>query len=111
MLLRLTRVLLLLLVVIVASTGQAATASRAGGQPPVSGVVVSDVQYALATERPDVVVGISFAVAPSDAQRIAVRLHESGEWSSCTRAGGRVDCRLATPLPLAAATELSVSAV
>lgn len=110
MLLRLSRVLVLLVVVIVASTGHAATASRSGGEPPVSGVVVSDVDYTLATERPDLIVGVSFAVAPSQAERVQVRLSADGAWSSCAVAAGTAECRLASPVPVAAATELAVSA-
>jgi hypothetical protein len=110
MLLRLARVLALFAVVVVASTGQAATASQPRGGPQVSGIEVSDVEYALATERPDLIVGVSFAATPADADRVAVRLHEGGEWSACARSGRKVECRLASPVPLAAATELAVSA-
>jgi hypothetical protein len=109
MLLRLSRVVLLLAVVIVASTGQAATASQPGGESPVSGVAVTDVHYTLAAERPELIVGVSFAIAPSDVDQVQVRLHPEGQWSSCAVAGAQAECRLASPVPVAAATELSVS--
>lgn len=110
MLLRLSRVLVLLLVVIVASTGQAATASLSGGEPQVSGIDVSDVDYTLATERPDLIVAVSFAAEASQAAGVRVRLSPDGEWSSCGVAAGTAECRLASPVPVAAATELAVSA-
>jgi hypothetical protein len=109
MLLRSARVLVLLLVVVVASTGVAETTSQAAAEPQVSGIEVSDVEYTLATDRPDLIVGVSFAATPADAERVAVRLHEGGEWSSCAHSGASVECRLASPVPLDAATELAVS--
>lgn len=110
MLLRLSRLLVLLLVVIVASTGQAATASLSGGEPPVSGIAVSDADYTLAADRPDLIVAVSFAVGPSPADSVRVRLSADGEWSSCGVAARTAECRLASPVPVAAATELAVSA-
>ena len=109
MLLRLSRVLLLLAVVIVASTGQAATASQSGAESPVSGVAVTDVHYTLATERPELIVGVSFAIAPSEVDQVQVRLNPDGQWNSCTVAGAQAECRLTTPVPVAAAIELAVS--
>jgi hypothetical protein len=109
MLLRLARVLALFGVIVVASTGEAATASQPS-EPRVSGIAVTDVEYALATERPDLIVGVSFVATPADADSVAVRLREGGEWSACARSGRNVECRLASPVPLAAATELAVSA-
>ena len=106
---RSARVFVLLLVVVVASTGVAETASQVASEPQVSGIEVRDVEYVLATERPDLIVGVSFAAAPAVAERVAVRLHEGGEWSACAHAGPSVECRLASPVPLAAATELAVN--
>jgi hypothetical protein len=101
--LRLSRVLVLLVVVIVASTGQVATSS-----PAVSGVVVRDVDYTLAN---DLVVGFSFAVAPARAERVQVRLRPGDDWTPCALAAGTAACRLASPVPAAAAMELAVAAI
>jgi hypothetical protein len=107
--LRLSRVVLLLAVVIVASTGKAVTASQAGGDP-VSGVAATDVQYELSTERPDLIVGVSVAVSPADVRLLQVRLYPEGQWTSCVITGAHAECRLASPVPVHAATELALNA-
>ncbi|MGH2994722.1 MAG: hypothetical protein ACRDN6_05365 [Gaiellaceae bacterium] len=112
MLLRLRRLSALLVVVSCASAGQAWTAPDPVSPGEISGFDVRDVRYGFAAEHPDLIAKVSFALAPAPAApvRVHVRVSASAGWSACAYDGLRVECRLASPVPVREAHELSVSA-
>jgi hypothetical protein len=102
---------------IAASTGRVFAAPAPGpttglGSAPTNGYAVSDVRYVPASDDPSTIAEVSFALSPSDASRVEVRLVQAGgAWYSCERGATRVTCDTSSsPVDFAAADALDVVA-
>jgi hypothetical protein len=105
---------LLVLILPALFAGQAATASNTvpsgpagSGAGVVSGYTISSVSYSLAGDTVD---GVSFALSPTGAAMVKVRLAASEPWTGCTIAGGIADCALSIRVAEAESLEIAASA-
>ena len=88
------------------------TASNTGGEgaAAISGYRVSDLRFVAAAGDPARLAEVSFALAPSTATTVSVRLSPGSAWYACRNASGAVVCPTPDEPRVANATALDVVA-